>query len=293
VFAKSLAPRLETIQAEPISLGARGGSELLAFEGRTLSKVTPTALRTVLAGVEGPLADLQTLRDRDIDRIYGLYRAEGTENQRRMLDRFAQTRDEARAVSESLLGRLATVDGDDAQNQVRAAPILAAMAVAPVITVRIPFGGDNHRDTSLVNETEQTITGVAMLGELVSQADALRREGVLRNDVVVGTMNVFGRTLSRSRKGYNGRDHNSRHHVTVLIGDSIRAGVIGGVTRANRDWGALPIDSATGEGDERGDVSYEDTFASVAKTVGAALGVPQAVLDEDITQGRVLDVALV
>ena len=292
VYAKALAPRLATIQAEPISLGARGGSELLSFEGRTLSKVSPTALRTVLAGTDGPLADLQGLRDRDIDRIYALYKSEGTENQRRMLDRFAQTRDEARAVSESLLTRLAAVDGDDAVNQVRTAPIVAAMGVAPVITVRIPFGGDNHRDTNLVRETEETITGVAALGELVAQADALRLEGVLRHDVVVGSLNVFGRTMSLGRKGYGGRDHNARHHVTVLIGDAFRAGVIGGVTRANRDWGAMPIDSATGEGAPDGDIAYEDTFACVAKTLGTALGVPQPTLDEDITAGRVLDVML-
>lgn len=291
IFSRELSAALETTQMEPISLGARGG-ELLSFEGRTLSNVGPTALKEVLGRPEGALADLMGLRDRDIDRVYALYKEHGTENQRRMIDRFARTRDEARSVSEELLSRLSMIEGNGAVDQVRAAPILAAMGISPVITIKIPFGGDNHSDAGLARETEQTVSGVAMIGELVRSLDALRAEGVLRSEVCVATLNVFGRTMSINRKGYNGRDHNSRHHCTVMIGDGFRGSVIGGITQAGNDWGAQAIDSATGRAAAGGDIPYEETFGSMAKTLGKALGLQQATLDEGITNGRVIDAAL-
>jgi hypothetical protein len=291
-FAKALSPVLSTTQAEPLSLGARGGGELLSFSGRTLSNVQPTALQQVLGSPTGPLGSLVELRDNDVDRLHAIFKRDGTENQKRMLDRFAQSRREARAISEGLLDRLATIEGNDPIDQVRAAPVLAAMNLTPVITIHIPFGGDNHSDSNLQKETAETITGVALFGQLVASIDAMRAEGVLQHEVLVGSMNVFGRTLSRARKGYNGRDHNGRHHVTLLIGEAIKPGVYGGIESVGTDYGATAMDSATGQGRASGDIPYDETFGTVAKTMGKALGIDETALDEMIVNGRVLDAAL-
>ncbi len=293
IFAKATGEAMETTQLEPISLGASGG-ELLSFEGRTLSRVRPRALSQILGSPEGPLAELRDLRDRDVDRLYNLYRREGTPNQLRMLDRFAQSRQEARSISEALLDRLATVNNDNVGGQIQAAPILAAMGVSPVLSVRIPFGGDNHNDGGLARETEQTVSGVAAIRNLIETCDQLRSDGVLQNEVVFAGINVFGRTMSVERKGQNGRDHNARHHAAVLIGDSLRGGVIGGVEADNRDFSATSIDSSTGAGvpEDGGDIPFDETFQSMAKTLGVALGVEQGYLDENITGGRVIAPAL-
>src|SRR5687767_14985400 len=67
LIAKRLAPCLGTIQTEPVSVGA---GEILTFAGRGLPNLNPTGLRDVLAQPKGPLKDLQTLRDKALDRMY-------------------------------------------------------------------------------------------------------------------------------------------------------------------------------------------------------------------------------
>jgi hypothetical protein len=48
-----------------------------------------------------------------------------------MLDRFAQSRTEARTISLDLLDRLESVRRNDAASQVIAAPVVAAMNILP------------------------------------------------------------------------------------------------------------------------------------------------------------------
>jgi uncharacterized protein (DUF1501 family) len=291
LYSEALSETLETVQREPISVGARRGSEILSFQGRSLANVSPVALRTALTQEDNALGDLRPLRDQAVDELYALYQAEGTENQRRMLDRFVVTRDEARALSLELVGRLATIEGNDEADQVLAASVLAAMNVSPVITLRIEFGGDNHTDREFVRETEESVTGVGHIQTLVETVDGMRGEGVLRHDVIVGTLNVFGRDLAR--KGRAGRDHNGRHHCAVLIGEGLRGGVVGGIEPTGRDYQAQAIESSTGRNSASGDIPHEETFQSMAKTLGVALGVPRARLDEAVEGGKVIEPALV
>ena len=290
VFSDALSSVLETVQQEPISVGARGGNEILTFKGRSLANVSPVALKTALAQDENALGDLRPLRDQTVDEIYALYRQHGTENQRRMLDRFVATRDEARSLSLDLVERLASIDGNSETDQVLAASVLAAMNVSPAITLRINFGGDNHTDREFVRETEQSVAGVGHLKALVETVEGMRAEGVLRSDVIVGTLNVFGRDLAR--KGRAGRDHNGRHHCAVLIGEGLRGAVVGGIEPTGKDYQAQAIDSATGRASASGDIPHEETFQSMAKTLGVALGVPRTRLDEAISGGKVIETAL-
>ncbi len=290
VYSEALAPGLGTVQREPVSVGARSGNELLSFEGRSLSNVTPLALKSSLAAGDGALADLRPLRDRAVDQLNALYKEHGTANQKRMLDRFAITRDEARSLSLDLVGRLDDIANNNEADQVKAATVLAAMNVSPVITLNLRFGRDNHTDPEFAKETAETVTGVGHLRTLVETVDGMRAEGTLRNDVIVGTLNVFGRDLMR--KGRRGRDHNGRHHVTVLIGEGLNSSVVGGVTPTGRDYEAQAIDSGTGMGSDSGDIPHEETFQSMAKTLGVALGVSRTRLEEAIAGGTVIESAL-
>ncbi|MEM9192962.1 MAG: DUF1501 domain-containing protein [Myxococcota bacterium] len=289
IFAKELALSMETIQQEPISVGA-GGNELLSFEGRTLGNVAPRALKSALATSNSPLADLEAVRDRSLDRIHAIIQEHGTENQRRMLDRYATSRTEARALSRELVDRLDSIAGNNQPDQVIAASVLAAMNVAPVISIKLRFGGDNHADSGLENETKQTLTGVENMVQLMETTDQMQTEGVLRRDVVFGCINVFGRTLQK--KGLSGRDHNGFHHCTVLMGNGVRPSVVGGLKPRGNDWQATGFDSMTGEGGDDHDVPYEETFQSVAKTIGTILGVSDSTLDENITGGRPIQAAI-
>ena len=290
VFADALAPELETVQREPISVGARSGDEILTFQGRSLANVSPVALKTALAQQENALGDLRPLRDAAVDELYALYQEHGTENQRRMLDRFVVTRDEARSLSLDLVERLSSINGNNEADQVVAASVLAAMNVSPVITLRIRFGGDNHTDREFAKETDESVTGVANLQTLAQSVDNMRAEGVLRSDVIVGTLNVFGRDLAR--KGRVGRDHNGRHHCAVLFGEGLRGGVVGGIEPTGKDYQAQAIESGTGRASASGDIPHEETFQSMAKTLGVALGVPRTRLNEAISGGQVIEPAL-
>src|SRR4029450_3898331 len=169
--AKSLAPTLGTIQKEPVAVG----SETLQYEGRSLPRLSPTGLRAALANPAGPLANLQALRDADLDRLNALLKASGTTAERQFLDRMAQSQVEARNISQSLLDNLTGIANDGQDNQIVAAVTLLAMKVSPVVPIRLDFGGDNHTDAALVNEAKKTVTAVKSINYLLTKLDALRR----------------------------------------------------------------------------------------------------------------------
>jgi uncharacterized protein (DUF1501 family) len=120
----------------------------------------------------------------------------------------------------------------------------------------------------------------------------LLRQNQLDDRVVFAAHNVFGRTLKK--KGRAGRDHWGSHHATVMIGSSIRPGVVGGLEPKSEDFYATPIDSKTGRAAPGGgDIPFAETLASMAKTLGRALGVSGKVLDENVMGGRAVGAALV
>ncbi|MEL6182975.1 MAG: hypothetical protein AAFU79_00030 [Myxococcota bacterium] len=289
ILSKALAPKQGSVQAVPLSLGARGGSELLTARGQILANVGPRSIARALGGPTGSLANLAELRDREIDRIYALYREHGTKHDVALLDAWARSRNEVRSVSDELVSRLDAIDNDNEDSQVTAAAVLAGMNITPALTLRGTFGGDNHNDGGLARETTQTVSGVARMGRLMAEVDALQRQGVLRHEVIVGTLNVFGRTLRK--KGTAGRDHNRGHHVTVMMGPGLRGSVIGSIERSGNDYVSTAIDSTTGAGGG-GDIPFEETLGSMAKTLGTALGVDRATLDAHIELGKPVTAAL-
>lgn len=289
IFSRYLATCLGTVQSQPISLGAVSPGESLTYEGRTLPPLTPTGLKATLLNPKGPLTDLQKLRDADLDRLNALFKESGTTVQRQYLDRMATTQREARAISQELLDSLNTITANDANNQIIAAATLIKMNVSPVVSLHIGFGGDNHADPNLQGEATQTVAGCATIAALMQKLAAFG----LQDKVTFAAMNVFGRTLSL--KGTTGRDHLGNHHCTVMMGKNVKGSLIGGLTpnQGGADFKALPIDSMTGAGSPTGDIAFTDTLASTGKTLGAALGVPQAILDQRITSGKIIRAALV
>lgn len=277
LYAQHLAGCLGTIQSSPVVLSR----EPISFQGTTQPQLSPRALVEILAKGKGAFANFQKVRDADLDRINALLKQGGTNTQREFLDRHATSQQQARSIPQDLLASLAAIDGNDAKNQVIAASVLIKMKVAPVIVMQIPFGGDNHDDPDFARETRDTVSGVATIAALMAKLKELD----LHDQVTFAMFNVFGRSLAQGKEG-GGRSHWSNHHTTVMIGKNVKAGVTGGLVPKGLDLAASAIDSNTGAASDSGDIAPDDSLASMAKTLGRALEVPQAALDESITGGK-------
>jgi hypothetical protein len=283
LLAKRLAPCFNTVQTEPVSLGA---GEILTFEGRGLANLPPTGLRDVLTKPQGTLFRLQELRDKQLDRMHALLKERGTAAQRDYLDRLAMSRRQARSIGDGLLDNLSAITSDKGDGPIIAAATLIKMNVAPVVAIRIDFGGDNHADQDLVKESTQHTTGVQLIGKLM---ETLKGYG-LEDQVTFALYNVFGRTLKKL--GVKGRDHWASHHCTVMIGKAFKGGVVGGLEPKAGDYYATAIDSKTGKSGGSADIPFASTLGAMGKTLGAAVGIPREALDTEIKAGKVVESVL-
>jgi hypothetical protein len=285
-YSKHLAPCFASVQTEPIAVGAgRNGSELVSYSGRTLAAVSPTQLKQLLTGSKtDALVKLRPLRDTAIDDLNRLAKSDGTMIQKQFLDAMALTQTQVRMLADQLATTLTAITADDVKGQALAAAALIAANVTPVVTIHIPFGGDNHSDQNLQAEADQHVSGVAGIQAVM---DALA--GVsLTDKVTFATLNVFGRNLNGIDKvtSRTGRDHYGNHSVMVMIGKNIAPGVVGGVVKAaSGAYVASPIDSVSGTVSASGDIPAAKTHVAAARTLGVALGIPAAQLDADFITG--------
>ena len=287
LLSSQLAPCLGTIQTQPICLGASSPSEGLSFSGAALPIIPPLALKATLTSAPGPLTNLQPLRDQTLAQIYDLYKNGATSAQRSYIDSLVTSQQQVRNINQNLLDSLTSIKDNSAASQILAAITLIQMNVTPVISIHIPFGGDNHRDIGLANETAQTVSGVAAIASLMQQLASAN----LSDSVTFMSLNVFGRTIGPGNT--DGRQHNPNHQVSISIGKPFRGGVIGGVAPVQNDYGALPIDSKSGAGTNDGDIRAVDTLGSYGKTMLAGVGVDSGVIASQITSGQVIAPALV
>ena len=285
IYAKHLAPCLGTVLTEPIAVGVQGnGLEQLAFSGRVLSAISPLQLKELLSGDKAnPLVQLRSVRDSTLNELNALFKQGGTQEQSAFLDALASSQVQVRKLADDLSSTLSAIKDDGVQGQALAAAALVAAKVTPVVTLRIPFGLDNHVDSGLYDEWFQgTDHGGDKSGVPGIQAvmDALASLG-LQDAATFATMNVFGRELGGTAKviARNGRDHFGNHSVMVMIGKNVTPGVTGGVSPIqNGIYGAAPI----------GSVARADTHLAAAKTLGVALGIDAALLNANFTDnGRV------
>ena len=286
LLARYLAPCLNTIQSQPISIGATTPAEGLSYGGAAQPIIPALALKATLTAAAGPLTNLQGLRDQTLGRLYDLYRNGASPAQRAYIDSLVTSQQQVRGINQNLLSALGSITDNSASSQILAAVTLIQMNVTPVIAIHIPFGGDNHRDVALAGETAQTVAGVAAIGALMQQLSAAG----LADRVTFLSLNVFGRTLGPGNT--DGRQHNANHQVSITIGKPFAGGVIGGVGPSAGDYGALAINSTSGAGAAGGDVSPIETLASLGRTMLAAVGVDDATAASQITAGKVIRAAL-
>jgi hypothetical protein len=279
-------------------VGARGNaSEFVSFAGRTLPSIAPTQLKQLLTGSRtDPLVKLRPLRDAALDRLNELAKSDASPIQQQFLDALALSQRQVRMLAEQLGTTLMAITADDVNGQALAAAALISANVTPVVTLRIPFGGDNHSDQDLQTEATQTVSGVQGIQAVM---DALSMLG-LSDKVTFATLNVFGRNLNGIAKveSRSGRDHYGNHSVMLLLGKNVRPGVIGGVAKGGSSgaYVASAIDSASGTAAAGGDIPAEQTHVSAARTLGAALGIPDDLAASDFTTsagGKIVRTALV
>ena len=300
LIGNQLASCLGTLQAAPVSLVGTTASEYIRFQGRTLPNLNAIALKNILTQPAGPLTNLQSLRDKSLDAVWNRLKASPYANsaQKNFIDSLATSRQQVRSISQSLLSNLSGITSNDGDGQVTAAVALIQMKIAPVIVIRIPFGGDNHSDANLQNESDDGMSadsptnptsGVPLIVTLMSK---LQSAG-LQDKVTFATLNVFGRTLTQL--GSAGRNHWAEHHVSVMIGSKIKGGVVGGIQMNSNlgEYTAMTVDSASGAANLSGDVPASDLLASFGKTLCHAVGMPQAVYDQQISKGKPILGALV
>ena len=287
LLAKQLAPCLGTIQSQPVTLGATSPSEGLSFDGAALPIIPPLALQATLLNPAGPLTALQPLRDQTLNSLYDLYRNGASPAQRNYIDSLVTSTCQLRGIKQELLSALSSIADNSIDSQITAAVTLIRMNVTPVVAIHIPFGGDNHSDPGLANETAETISGIAAIGQLMSQLESVG----LKDQVTFATLNVFGRTMGLSNT--NGRGHNGNHQLSITISSAIKGGVIGAVAPVESDYGATNIDSNSGAGMPSGDIAAIDTLASFGKTLLASVGVDPAVIQRSIPSGQIIRPALV
>jgi hypothetical protein len=228
--------------------------------------IPPLALRATLANPRGPLSGLTPLRNRTLDQLYGLYKEAASPAQRRHIDALLTSQAQVRNIEQGLLDTLSMIKDNSPTSQVKAAITLIQMKVSPLVAIHIPFGGDNHRDPNLANETAQTLSGVATIASLMSQLAAAG----LEDRVSFMTLNVFGRTLGPGNA--HGRAHNANHQVSLTIGKPFKGGVIGGVAPVEPDYGALAVDPTTGAGRPGAAIRPIDTLAAFAQSMLSAVG---------------------
>lgn len=281
LLAKNLAPCLGTKQPQPVVLS----SNLIRYQGAVLPMLSRSGLAQVLGApaADSDEAKFRPLRDADVGRLNELLRAGATPAQQAAIDRYADAQAQARAVDPALVAGLddTTANAPEQHRVNSAAVALLAMNVSPVVVLNYDWGGDNHADGGLYTEATQTVASVRALADLWNKIQANQ---ALRNGVTIVCQNVFGRTLNAANRGGNrdGRDHNSAHHCSVLIGPGFKPGVIGGVAPIGNEFRCEAINSATGAADPAGDIPYEMTLAAMGKTLGAACGVTRAAIDDQI-----------
>jgi hypothetical protein len=215
-----------------------------------------------------------------------LYKTSASPAQKAFVDSMVLSQQQVRNINQTLLDALSAIKDNTATSQVSAAVTLIQMKVAPVISIHIPFGGDNHRDVGLATETAQTVSGVAAIGTLMQQLASAQ----LADQVTFMSLNVFGRTIGPGNT--DGRQHNPNHQVSISIGKPFKGGIMGGVAPVGTDYGALAIDSRTGVGGANGDVSAVNTLAAFGQTMLAAVGVDAGSVAADVAAGKVIGAAL-
>lgn len=286
-IAQTNASRLSTLLDAPICIG----STAVKARGETLPIISPSTMADLFDSSIGNIDQMVRLRDSYVDRVYREVRDNGTHAQKTFLDRYAISRADAKQLGDNLGSLITDVDSDSDIDQAKVAVALMQLNITPVVVMGLDFGGDNHNDISLSEEVNGTTNSMASLNALWDRL----KDANMQDNVVFASLNPFGRTLARVSSG--GRNHHGMHHTMFTFGSSIKAGVVGGIELDNdangTEFKATAINSATGESATNGDVTFEQSLASVGKTLAKAVGVSDDIISTRIDTGKVITGALV
>lgn len=282
LISSELSSTIGTIQQEPVALGSTG----LSFKGAQLQSIKPSTLAEFFGAPDADRLNLVDIRETAIDDLYALAKQDGTQAQRAWIDRYVTSRRQVKAIDVELVNNFSSITDDSPSSQIKAALTLFMMRLTSVVTIDIPFGGDNHVDADLTLERDQMVSGVEALKELYEAIQS----SPLKDQIMVANLGVFGRTLGKN--GVEGRDHNLNHHVMMLSGPGVNGGVIGGIEPSGNDFGAMDIDSATGAGVEGGDISKDESLESASKTLARLVGIPDERIELRIEGGKYIDAIL-
>lgn len=290
-MGKLLQEPLGCLQAQPISIG-RGGSESLTAAGSELPTYSPTGLRDLLTTPEAlaKFSKTQALRDRDLDAIANVLRASGSPMQKKLLDSWASSTQQARTLPKDLLQRLVGLPDDSAASQMSAAVLLFQFKLTPVVVTHIGFGDDNHTDNdnhagpgALPLEGSQHVSGVQTLNRFFTEVSTAG----LQDNVTLTTLTTFGRS---NAPNLSGRGHNESHSVNLIIGAKVKGSVVGGAKLQGINFQAQSIDSSTGAAG--GGIAEGETLAAYGATLGQAVGLNAAQIEKIIPGGQVVTAAL-
>ncbi len=286
-ISQETANGLGCVLKEPLSVGGNR----INYDGQSVPIFEPDAIKGLFASNAGNIERMIKARDHFVDRNYRSIKNNGTPAQKKFFDRMVQSRQTAATVSEELSSRVSGINGDDPTNQAKMIVALIQVNVAPVYTFGIPFGGDNHQDNDLSDEVQETTKAMEYIETLWKELKSAGKQ----NDVVVTSLNPFGRTLLRNSRG--GRDHNGLHHGMFVFGQDIKPGIVGGLEPVRTggkvtEFKASAIQSNTGKARANGDIPFEETLVSVGKTLAKAVGISDARIEKRLDGGKIIKGAL-
>jgi hypothetical protein len=292
-LARSLQPCLMTVQPQPVSVGATTPSEALTYQGATQPIIPPTALYDTLSN-SGVLSaqSLLKVRDETLSQMNSVYLKTASPAQSDFIQALVTSEGQVRELPDQLLSQLSqitspTYKGDPVGQQFIAASVLIQMKITPLVSIHIPFGGDNHHDQGLATEAAETQSGLTSLAQLVTMLQTTMMPGTstpLSDLVTVMSLNVFGRTLNGMST--NGRQHNLNHQASFVIGKPFKGGVWGGIGPVGGDFGCLAIDPTTGAGvaeGAAGSIAPVDTLTAWAMTVAQGVGISPSIVQSSIS----------
>ena len=268
-IAQENAVALGTLMDQPVVLSGNA-----TFRDAPLGTYSPTALRELVmsaVGSEVPADMFGATRNFLVDEVYRNTRESGDPNQRRFLDEFVISQNQAAEVAERLVSEVDVIDDNGLANQMKMAAIIVKLRLAPAVVVGYRFSGDNHVSNGMTVEAESTLNMMANYREFYDFAVG---NGVW-DEILYATLSVFGRSMNETG---NGRGHNGSLSTGLLFGGHLGRQVVGGIDPTQPRGVSLPINSNTG-GTENANVTEQDSFACYAKSVLQATGVPQDRLD--------------
>ncbi|MEM7678859.1 MAG: hypothetical protein AAF449_23000, partial [Myxococcota bacterium] len=271
-IAQENAVSLGTLLAKPIVLSGSA-----TYRGAPLSPYSPTVIKELVSSSverQVPSKMFSAARNRLIDRIYRNVKSSGTPNQKRFLDEYAISQQQADQVASKLFEEVVDIADDGYTSQMKMAAIIIKLRLAPVVVVGYRTSGDNHVVDGLSVEAVHSLNMMATYRNFYDFANEM---GVW-DRCLYGTVSVFGRTMDE--RG-NGRGHNGNLCSGLLFGGHLGRKVVGGIDSEMPRGVCLPFNAATG-GLGNPNVSVQDSQACYAKSVLKAVGVPQERLEERV-----------